>query len=347
MPVMFLFLTGCSNDIPDSILLFIGSGMGTGHVSADYFFNDDSPFSEFDEIALIDTRPRGDRWITDAAAAASAIATGVKVEQGTLSQDTDGDPFPTILEIAQKHKKSTGIISTTSLTSAVPAAFMVHMNKWGREYQIAQKISESNVDVLLGGGLRFFKSEDDSSSSLIADMEAQGYTIITQQNQLDLINPQKHDKLLGLFASEALRQATHRSLSLKMMTEKALGILSKNPKGFLLVVEGSQIDWRAHEKDDVGLLAEIQDFTDAINYGLIFRKDHPKLLLVVTGTNETGGVYLINDKKQDDSIGMKFVTGNHTANLCPVFAKGPQAKQIHGLMAINELGKILIDLIKN
>ncbi|MDO9548926.1 MAG: alkaline phosphatase, partial [Candidatus Marinimicrobia bacterium] len=242
--------------------------MGIGHVSADHYLNSDSPFSDLPVCALIDTRAGGERWITDAAAAATALATGVEVNPGTLSIDQSGTPVPTILEIARQAKKSTGVITTTSLTYAVSAAFMVHSDNWGREYEIAHQIFASDTDVLLGGGLRFFEFNTMADTNLIPLMEEKGYTFISQQNQLAVLNPAETDKILGLFAAEALRQANHRSLSLKMMTEKAVGILEKNSNGFVLVVEGSQIDWRSHEKDDDGLLAEMKDFTEAIRWTL-------------------------------------------------------------------------------
>jgi len=319
--------------------------MGVGHVSADYYLNSDSPFADLPVCALLDTRPDGERWITDAAAAATALATGEKVSPGVLSVDQNGNPTPTILEIARQTKKLTGVIATTSLTYAVPAAFMAHTENWGREYEIAHQIFGSDADVLLGGGLRFFESNNVADTNLIPLMEDKGYTFISQQNQLEVLNPVKTDKVLGLFAAEALRQANHRSLSLKMMTEKAVGILSKNRHGFVLVVEGSQIDWRAHEKDDDGLLAEMKDFTEAIQWTLDYQKTNSELLIVITGTNETGGVFLTQDNQKRGQTGIKFVTGKHTANLCPVFAKGPQSDSIHGILSIADLGKLLISFI--
>jgi len=283
---------------------------------------------------------------TDPAAAATALATGINVQPGVLSINQNNSPVPTLLEIAKQHKKQTGVITTTSLTNAIPAAFMVHSDNWGREYEIAHQIFESDTDVLLGGGMRFFETNTIADTNLIPLMVAKGYTFISQKNQLEILNSTDTDKLLGLFAAEALRQANHRSLSLKMMTEKAVGVLEKSRKGFVLIVEGSQIDWRAHEKDDDGLLSEMKDFTESIQWTLDYQKTHPDLLIVVTGTNETGGVFLVQDDQKKGQTGIKFVTGQHTANLCPVFAKGPQSETIHGIINIADLGKQLISFIE-
>ena len=316
-------------------------------MSADHYLNSDSPFSRMPISALIDTRTAGERWITDAAAAATALATGVNVQPGILSINQNNTPVPTLLEIAKQHQKLTGVITTTSLTNAVPAAFMVHSDNWGREYEIAHQIFESDNDVLLGGGMRFFEANTIADANLIPLMENKGYTFISQQNQLAILNPAETDKLLGLFATEALRQARYRSLSLKMMAEKAVGVLEKNRNGFVLIVEGSQIDWRAHEKDDDGLLAEMKDFTEVIQWTLDYQITHPDLLIVVTGTNETGGIFLVQDNQKKGQTGIKFVTGQHTANLCPVFAKGPRSETIHGIISNADLGKKLISFIKD
>ena len=320
--------------------------MGIGHVSAEHYINAESPFAEFPVCGLLDTRPAGDRWITDAAAAATALATGAKIVPGKMSVDESGTENPSLLEYAKENGKSTGVIATTSLTYAIPAAFMVHSRYWGREYEIAHKILGSNTDVLLGGGARFFEDNSVADTNLIPLMEAKGYTFISQQHQLEGLDPADCDKLLGLFANEALRQANYRSLSLSMMTEKAIGVLEKNKKGFALVVDGSQIDWRAHERDDDGMLAEMKDFTDAISWALKYQETHPDLLIVVAGSNETGGLFLIQDNSSRGQVGLKYNTSRHTANLCPVFAKGPQSDLVHGIMNIADLGRKLIDFIR-
>ncbi|HDP67821.1 MAG TPA: alkaline phosphatase [Candidatus Marinimicrobia bacterium] len=340
-----LHLSGCEKSRPKSLILFIGSGMGVGHLSADHYLNSESPFRNFEEFALLDTRPDGERWITDAAAAATAIATGEMVKPGTVSSAEDDQPIPTILEIARQHAKSTGVVATTSLTQAVPAAFLAHARYWGREFELARQIALSGTDVLLGGGRRFFEQNSAENTNLIPVMQDQGYQFISRQQQLENLDPEKTDKLLGLFAAEALRQADHRNLTLEIMTEKAVQVLEKNRKGFVLVVEGSQIDWRAHERDAHGLLTELEDFSEAVAWALTYQKKHLDLLIVVTGLNETGGVFLIQDARQRGETDIEFITSDHTANLCPVMAKGPQAQRIRGIMTSSDLGKLFISLI--
>ncbi|MGC9364095.1 MAG: alkaline phosphatase [Fidelibacterota bacterium] len=328
------------------MILFIGSGMGVGHLSADYYLSSDSTFADFSNVALLDTRPLGERWITDAAAAATALATGEMVTPGTVSLKND-IPLTTLLEAARSHQKATGVVTTTSLTQAVSAAFLTHAQYWGKEYELARQIAYSNTDVLLGGGRRFFEHRDSDSHNLILTMQDRGYTLISQQQQLETLDLEKTEKLLGLFATEALRQADHRNLSLQMMTEKAVRLLEKNRNGYVLIVEGAQIDWRSHERDSAGLLAEMQDFANAIRWTLDYQKKHPNLLIVVTGLNDTGGVFLIRDNQQRGQIGIEFASSDHTANLSPVFAKGPQSERIRGIVSIGELGRILMNLIKN
>ncbi|HCK98904.1 MAG TPA: hypothetical protein DHW42_02190 [Candidatus Marinimicrobia bacterium] len=341
-----MILVSCSEKSPESIILFIGSGMGVGHISADYYNNQKSPFVEFPVSALMRTDPGGGQWITDAAAAGTALATGIKVKRGAVSINEKGENIPTVFEIAKKRKMATGVIATTSITYATPAAFMVHTPIWGREFDIANQIASSGVDVLLGGGRRFFEWNTVADTNLMKIMEDDKYTVIYQQNQLAVLESDKCDKLLGLFAAEALKKANLRSLSLKLMTQKAVDVLDNNDRGFVLVVEGSQIDWRCHERDEDGLLAEMRDFTDAIRWAFEYQKNHREVLIIVAGINETGGVFLTHDPNGKGETRLKFVTGNHTANFCPVFAKGPGAEKIHGLMDISELGSMLIHILE-
>jgi len=319
--------------------------MGVGHVALDYYLNQESPFRSFPVCALLDPRPAGDRWIPVSAASATALSTGVNISSDNGKSENQKH-YPTLFDYAKQEKKSTGVIATSSLTYPIPAAFITSVEHCGREHDIAYRIFNSDTDVLLGGGSRFFKMNTVTNTNLIPLMQDRGYTYISQQSQLDVLNPEKTEKILGLFADEALRKANYRSLSLTLMMEKAVAVLEKNKNGFVLVVDGSQIDWRAHERDDDGLLTELHDFSEAINWAVNYQKKNPETLIVMSGTNETGGIFLIRDDSEPSQVSIKYNTSLHTANLCPIFAKGPGEDRIGGIMSIADLGKELIDFIR-
>ena len=319
--------------------------MGIGQITADYYY-ENSPFPEFPVCGLVTTHPVGEKWITDTAASATAIATGVKTQTGAVSMSKEGEKLTTVLEIAKDIGKSTGIVVTTSITQPTPACFISHFEEWGKEYQIAIQESQSSVDVLFGGGLRFFTNNTVLDSNLIEGMVKQGYEFVSNQSQLETLDTEKEDKIIGLFAYEAMKRADLRNLSLSLMTRKAIEILDNSKKGFFLMVEGSQIDWRCHERDKNGFLVEIKDFTNAIKWAFEYQKSNPDVLIVVCSDHETGGLCLVKDSNARGKARIKFASRNHTANICPVFAKGRGQDNFTGFHDISDIGKILLKLVK-
>ena len=140
---------------PKSIILLIGDGMGIGHITAARCAGPGR-----DGRLAIDTMPftglaithSANALVTDSAAAGTALATGAKTNNGTISQTPDGKRVASILELARDMGKSTGIVSTDSITGATPAVFVAHVTNRGRSQEIADQIVASRVDVVLGGG---------------------------------------------------------------------------------------------------------------------------------------------------------------------------------------------------
>jgi len=329
------------SDSPQSIVIFIGPGVGHGHLTADYFFNNNKYYQEFPVTGLIINDTADDYWITDGAAAATALATGVKVGIGKMAFSDSLGQLTTIFDLAQKQNKATGMVVTTSLTHMTPACFMAHSYHWGDEHEIAVQEAAAGVDVMLGGGRRFFVENETLDSNLIKGMEADGYTYISQHSQLEVLETVNFQRLIGLFALEALNRANQRNLSLQLMTRKAIELLEKQKNGYVLVVEGSQIDWAAHERDEDNLLHEMNDFGQAVQWVLDYQKKHPDILILLIGLYETGGLNLLKSSRYPQRGYLRFSTSHHTANFCPLFAKGPAAQEFTGWMHLSAVGKKL------
>jgi len=340
-----LFFTGCGSKDPVSIILFIGDGMGVPHVTWDYYSNKDTPFKKFPVVGLVAMDPGGESVVGESAASATALATGVKVRKGVISVDENGRSLKTVIEYAEGKGMSTGIVTTTSVTHATPAAFVAHVLNRGMEYDIAAQICTSGVDVIMGGGIRFFENNIKLDTNLIEIMKDNGYYYVSNYSQLEKVDTESLDKLLGLFAYEGLKRANMRTLSLLEMTRVAVSILDNNERGFFLMVEGGQIDWRGHERDEKGFVYEMKDFTDALNWALEYRKGKKNVLILVTADHETGG--LILKEKFTGSLKLKpvFTTGEHTATFCPLFAVGPGQEEFCGLLELKDVGKTIIKKI--
>lgn len=227
-----------------------------------------------------------DTEVTDSAAAGTAMATGVKTNNGMISTSPKGKKLKTILQAAEAAGKSSGLIATSTITHATPAVFASHVASRADEANIAPQLLENDVDVILGGGKKYFPS------SLLKQAEKNGYKIVSDRYDLNKNN--KANKMIGLFAEEGMAAELDRDKtnqpSLAEMTDSALKILNKNKDGFFLMVEGSQIDWAGHAHDAAWAMKDSQAFEEAVEKALDFAKKDKETLIVIASDHDTGGM---------------------------------------------------------
>lgn len=224
--------------------------------------------------------------VTDSAAAASAFGCGVRVNNGALNIGPDGRSHEPILVTARRAGKSTGLVTTATVTHATPAGFAANVRSRGSERQIAEQYLQRGIDVMLGGGANIFRR----GSDLVAEFRSKNYAFAENSEQM-LKAAEDHDRLLGLFSSSHVPYEIDRlnddSMlenvpSLARMTETALKILNRNEGGFILQVEGARVDHAAHANDAAGLIFDQIAFDDAIGVVKEFVEKVPDTLVIVT-----------------------------------------------------------------
>lgn len=327
-------LTSSENKAPKNIILLIGDGMGLSQVSASQFYNNEtSNFDRFSIIGLIKTSAHGS-LITDSAAAATALASGVKTYNGAIGVTKDSISVETIVEQISNRGIATGLIATSSITHATPASFYAHVKSRSMYEDIAYFLVNSDIDFFAGGGLKFFNKRKDKKD-LIAQLKRNGFdvnTIVLPQNILS--NPssgQPRKQAILLAEDEMPKMNEGRGDFLPNATKLALEVLSKNENGFFLMIEGSQIDWGGHANDSDYLISELLDFDKTIGLVLDFAIQNGETLVIVTADHETGGFTLSNDGGNYNKIKPTFSTKGHSATLIPVFAEGPSASLFGGI----------------
>ncbi|SHN26097.1 alkaline phosphatase [Gracilibacillus kekensis] len=261
--------------------------------------------------------------ITDSAAAGTALATGVKTNNGVIGLDPEGNELSTILDAAEEDGKSSGLVATSTITHATPASFVANVEDRNNQTEIARQYISSEVDVLLGGGQNMFLPEAEGGNqeelNLIEEASEAGFTYAqTREELLDSTDIEVEDgeKLLGLFAEEALAPELHRDESvepsLAEMTETSIDILSEDKDGFFLMVEGSQIDWAGHANDAAWAMSDVAAFERAVEAAMEFAKKDGKTMVIVAGDHDTGGM----------TTGTGAVSGLHADILNDVTATG-------------------------
>ncbi|MDH5397127.1 MAG: alkaline phosphatase [Cyclobacteriaceae bacterium] len=322
---------------PKNIILLIGDGMGVSQVSASFYWGDGNPnFQRFQQIGLIKTNSSRQK-VTDSAAGATAFASGEKTYNGAIGVADDTTSIKTILEIASEGDKSTGVVATSTITHATPAAFYAHIDSRGKQEGIAEQLVTSSVDYFAGGGGKFFFNRSDGKD-LMPELQENGFIIDTTQLAPSVEFGKKYGFLLA--ADGMPRMLDGRGDFLPRATQQALEYLSQDEEGFFLMVEASQIDWAGHANDAEYVKTEVLDFDQVIGIALDFAEKEGNTLVVVTADHETGGYSLTASSKTNADgttssnyaeIGPTFSTGGHSATLIPVFAHGPGAESFSGI----------------
>jgi alkaline phosphatase len=353
LKLFFVLITSCSilfaQEVkPKNIIIFIGDGMGLNYVSANLFTDEDSPFLKFTTTGLSITSST-DNLITDSGASATAISTGHRTYNLAIGVDTAGNKLTNIMETARRLGKSTGIAATSSVTHATPAAFAAHVADRKMEIEIAEQMVSSGTDVVIGGGLSFFTSVQkggrrESGNDLTGLIRSGGYDLLTSIDELKSFNKEK--PFYALLEMDALKPAGKRNYELKDLVAPALEYLSKDEDGFILMVEGSQIDWAAHDHLAEQIMKEMSDFAGALNTALDFAEEEGNTLVLVTSDHETGGGSIVKGNPDGTDLQLKFTSGSHTPGLVGIFAKGPGEEEFTGVMRISDIGQKLFKLLE-
>ncbi len=242
-----------------------------------------------------------DSWVTDSAPAGTALASGFKTLNKSIGILPNGEIVQSMIEIAKDRGFKTGLVVSCRITHATPAAFYGHVANRDDEFTLAEQLTTAGIDVIMGGGYGWFLPTDaggrrTDGKNLIEQMKKAGYTYITKKNELVSVGTQ-NQKLLALFASSHLDAVPVRRAeqpTLDEMLEKALQILSASGEPFIIMVEGSQIDWACHVNDVYWTWKEMIEFDNAVKVAIEFAARDGNTLVVVTGDHETGGLSLSN-----------------------------------------------------
>lgn len=298
---------GEGEERPQRIILFIGDGMGLNAVAASsYAAGEPLAMMEMPHFGMVTTHEY-EFVTTDSAAAATAIATGYKthfegvsVKPGTprKREEDRENHLLTLIDAAKQAGWRTGLVSTTRINHATPGAFAAHRHHRAQYDDIALDMSGYGVDVLLGGGSRFFNQREDERD-LFDEMAAQGYAVATSGAEVEALSP-KASKLVGLTHPSDMPfiGAGDREMELEEMVDRAIYLLDRpgEEEGFFLMVEGSLIDWGGHEMNASRVVSETLDMDRALRRALEYASGREDTLVVVTADHETGALDLLDER---------------------------------------------------
>ncbi len=303
MKKLYLFLitiTLLTSAPKTSIIFMIGDGMGPAYTTAYRYYKDDNTTHKITPT-VFDTILKGmnstyshNSVITDSAAAATALASANKTDNGIIGlKDNHKEKIQTLLEVAKKYGYMTGLAATSTITHATPAAFIAKGgHPRNKEAEIAKDFfiktpdGKLKFDLIMGGGEKYF-------AEAFADFNqtANEYGITLYRNGY-MLEDIKQFPFMAFTSYDyppfAIDEKKENKYRVAKMTERSLNLLEGKP--FFLMVEGSQIDWCGHINDVACAMAEMDDFAQAVTHAKTYVDKHPNTLLLVTADHSTGGL---------------------------------------------------------
>jgi alkaline phosphatase len=331
---------------PKNIIFMIGDGMGLTQITAAMYSSDKQmSFERFPVTGLIKTHA-SNNIITDSAAGATAFSCGCKTYNGAIGLYPNKKPCITIVEEAKKYGYAIGLVATSSITHATPAAFIAHAKDRGSMEEIATWFLENESDLLIGGGLKHFNRRKSDNRNLYQEMVSKGYFVTDYtEKKLEDLTPSPSRPFVWFSADDQPETIMKGRNYLPIASKMAPEFLKKrNNSGFYLMIEGSQIDWGGHAQNADYTIKETLDFDKCINEVLNFAEQDGETLVVVTADHETGGMAIMHGSTRE-KLDIKFNTDYHTATMIPVFAYGPGAEKFSGVYDNTDIHKKMKELL--
>ncbi len=330
-----------------NVILMIGDGMGLAQTGALMIDSGYAPlsFDRAQHIALVKTYSANNR-VTDSAAAATAMGTGCKTENGRIGIAPDGSRPANLTELAEAAGLSTALVVTSHLADATPSGFAAHTLERYTSDEITAAYADAGIDILAGGGRAYFEASLDGRN-IVEELRAKGYRFAETPEEFCAADELP---LLGLFAPEYMPTADKRGEEyLAAATAHTLDLLSRREAGFFAMIEGSQIDIACHNNDTEVMLAEMRDFNRAVHTALDFADTHPGTLVVVVADHETGGLTMVSNDRDftatESGIDFRYSTTSHSGIPVVLYAYGTGSEHFRGTMQNTDIFRKIKELL--
>lgn len=276
-----------------NVIIMIGDGMGTNQVKAGGIYKGEPLHMQTMMQTTYSLTASANNDITDSAAGGTALATGVRTNNGMVGLTPSKEELTTIMDIAIQQGKRTGVVTTDILSGATPMSFSAHSNS--REATDALLKSAANSGVNL-----FVANKQDS---ILEFTDAVG-NVYTDLDNVDEISEAKSDYVIGDYSikASAPSQSADASVGIAFdrVVREALEYLAQDPDGFVLMAEGAKIDKCGHSNDFNGMLAELLAFDDAVKVAMDWADERGDTAVIVTADHETGGLSIADGATKDN-----------------------------------------------
>jgi alkaline phosphatase len=326
---------------PFGIILFIGEGLAPGRLAPTRAYAGGAGthlgLDSMPHVALL-TNYSKDFAAPDQAAAATAIATGVKVANRAIAINGDGKPLRTIIELAREYGRATGLVTDAKLTDPTSAAFYAHpADPYDVEKIAAEFVDGGKIDIAMGGGAGQFlpatkRGERQDGRDLLLELRGNGFDIVRTRAELEAVPAWRRPKLFGAFNNAELafvNQVEERSQqpSLSDMVRRAIELLQYNAGGYLLVIDAGLMHKAAQENNAERTLGQTIELDHAVTVARNYAG--ARSTIIVCGDVAIGGMNLNGFPFRQDS-GIALLGLNSAGQPWITWATGPHGTKSYG-----------------
>ena len=335
--------------MPRNVIVFIGDGMGIGHLSAAAALLEraggDLRMTGAPHVALVRTWA-ANTIATDSAASATAIATGFKTNMKMVGVLPDGRVPRSIFEAARERGLGTGVVTTSGLVDATTACFTAHVDFREKYDEILLQMLASETDVLIGGDWTRYKKtrKNQSYMDLIARTEelgaAHGLEVVRDTAGLQSASPP-----FAVVYPPREESPEQHGPPLAVSVRRALEVLMAVPEGFVLVVESEVTDSSGHENDIRATLDGVRELDAAVVAALEITAAGSDTLVLVTADHDTGSPALVDGFYDEGEVTVRWASPDHSSQWVPLFAFGPGAEVFDGVIDNTEIAQRMVWLL--
>lgn len=279
-----------------NVILFMGDGMGNNHVPAtDEItggrYNGKLAFEYLPVVNDCETLcvPKDGSSEPDSASGGTGLACGFKSTRSLVGMDYKKNSVKNLCELCKELGKSSGVITSESIIDATPATFTVHTDNRHEEEKIAGlQITDAAADIIMGGGRDVYDSLFKNDPSFKDKLAENNVTYTTEWKEVQSFGGE--GRLIATLTGDYWDDVNKMTPTLAEMTSKSIEVLSKNEKGFFLMVEGGALDEAAHTSDLVELTRQMIAFDEAVEVGLRFAMKDKDTVIIVTADHNTGAL---------------------------------------------------------
>ncbi len=328
---------------PRNVILFVADGMGFPHLMLARMTLDGigggSSWDRFESTGSLASHSAGG-FLTDSAAAATALATGHLTHPGFVGVGPEGEPLTSLLEVAAERGYRTGIVTDSYVWDATPAAFATHVADRTRAAEILQQLTASRLEVLFGE-LEDVGEDGVPEREPTLELLARRFEILDHELVVGL----EDRPIAALFDEDEINDLDDVP-NLPRMLEVALDRLSSDERPFVLLVESEEPDAASHDHDFERLVRGLASIDATLTALLDFIEEDGETLLLFTSDHETGGLALSIRGRDNRTLVPLWASEDHTGAPVPLMASGPGAEGFGGAWSSWQVGRALQGLLE-